>query len=113
MTPRPFHCRERQRDEGRAYPKSSCSACGRGIGTGLGTCPYDERPAHPTPTLAALNTAELIAKTPPRNSYMWTQELHAAFAKLPGNPLPTVDLLNELHQALNGACMPSDAKPGA
>lgn len=34
--PRPSNCRFRLADEGKAYPKSSCTACGKGIATGLG-----------------------------------------------------------------------------
>lgn len=33
---RPVNCRFRLQDEGKAYPRSSCAACGRGITTGLG-----------------------------------------------------------------------------
>lgn len=33
---RPEECRFRLRDEGKAYPKSGCLACGRTILTGLG-----------------------------------------------------------------------------
>lgn len=36
MDTRPAECRFRLQDEGKAYPKSSCTACGRGIATGLG-----------------------------------------------------------------------------
>lgn len=32
---RPASCRERLREEGKAYPKSSCTACGANIATGL------------------------------------------------------------------------------
>lgn len=34
--PRPADCRFRLKDEGRAYPRSSCPACGASIGKGLG-----------------------------------------------------------------------------
>ena len=34
---RPNSCRFRLRDEGKAYPRSSCLACGKTITTGLGT----------------------------------------------------------------------------
>ena len=32
---RPVNCRERSREEGRPYPRSSCPACGASISTGL------------------------------------------------------------------------------
>lgn len=32
---RPASCRERLREEGKAYPKSGCTACGANIATGL------------------------------------------------------------------------------
>ena len=34
--PRPANCRFRLHDEGKAYPKSSCSGCGRSVVTGRG-----------------------------------------------------------------------------
>jgi hypothetical protein len=34
--PRPINCRFRLVDEGKAYPRSSCTGCGRTITTGLG-----------------------------------------------------------------------------
>jgi len=34
---RPANCRFRLQDEGKSYPRSSCTACGRTVGTGLGT----------------------------------------------------------------------------
>jgi len=34
---RPLACRFRQQDEGRAYPASSCTACGRSIFGELGS----------------------------------------------------------------------------
>lgn len=38
---RPANCRFRLQDEGRAYPRSSCAACGKTITTGLGVaCTY-------------------------------------------------------------------------
>ena len=33
---RPANCRFRLQEEGKAYPRSSCKACGRSILTGLG-----------------------------------------------------------------------------
>lgn len=33
---RPANCRHRLQDEGKAYPRSSCSHCGKTITTGLG-----------------------------------------------------------------------------
>lgn len=33
---RPANCRFRLQDEGKSYPRSSCSACGKNIATGLG-----------------------------------------------------------------------------
>lgn len=33
---RPANCRFRLQEEGKAYPRSSCTACGRSILTGLG-----------------------------------------------------------------------------
>lgn len=33
---RPAGCRFRLQDEGKPYPKSSCTACGKSVGTGLG-----------------------------------------------------------------------------
>jgi hypothetical protein len=36
MDMRPADCRFRLADEGKAYPKSSCTACGRSVATGLG-----------------------------------------------------------------------------
>jgi hypothetical protein len=33
---RPLNCRFRLQDEGKAYPRSSCRECGKGITTGLG-----------------------------------------------------------------------------
>ena len=39
--PRPKNCRFRRRDEGKPYPRSSCSSCGATIATGLGgECNY-------------------------------------------------------------------------
>lgn len=36
---RPANCRFRLQDEGKAYPRSGCRACGRNIATGLmGRC---------------------------------------------------------------------------
>ena len=40
---RPADCRHRLQDEGKAYPRSSCWACGRNIMSGLGTRCYLER----------------------------------------------------------------------
>lgn len=37
MDNRPAQCRFRLQDEGKGYPRSSCSACGKTITTGLGT----------------------------------------------------------------------------
>ncbi len=34
--PRPTNCRFRRQEEGKSYPRSSCTACGKGIITGLG-----------------------------------------------------------------------------
>lgn len=34
---RPTNCRFRLQDEGKAYPRSSCQACGKGVTTGLGS----------------------------------------------------------------------------
>lgn len=34
---RPSQCRFRLRDEGKAYPRSSCDACGKTVFIGLGT----------------------------------------------------------------------------
>lgn len=43
---RPAACRFRLADEGKAYPKSSCTACGKGIATGLGRhCTVSATPA--------------------------------------------------------------------
>lgn len=36
VDPRPANCRFRLRDEGKAYPRSSCTACTRSVVTGLG-----------------------------------------------------------------------------
>lgn len=36
MDTRPAQCRFRLQDEGKGYPRSSCAACGKTIGTGLG-----------------------------------------------------------------------------
>ena len=33
---RPLNCRFRLQDEGKPYPRSGCSACGKRITTGLG-----------------------------------------------------------------------------
>lgn len=41
---RPANCRFRLRDEGKAYPRSACKACGRTVMTGLGTS-CQNRPA--------------------------------------------------------------------
>lgn len=38
---RPANCRNRLRDEGKAYPRSGCASCGDG---GLRGCPYEGRP---------------------------------------------------------------------
>lgn len=41
--PRPQGCRFRLQDEGRAYPRSGCAACGKTITTGLGrACDSDQ-----------------------------------------------------------------------
>lgn len=37
MDARPEGCRFRLQDEGKSYPRSSCTACGKTITTGLGT----------------------------------------------------------------------------
>lgn len=42
---RPIDCRFRLQDEGKGYPRSSCSACGRTITTGLGRRCYLETEA--------------------------------------------------------------------
>lgn len=36
IDPRPLNCRFCLQEEGKAYPRSSCKACGRGIADGLG-----------------------------------------------------------------------------
>lgn len=36
MDSRPLNCRFRLQEEGKSYPRSSCVACGKNIGTGLG-----------------------------------------------------------------------------
>lgn len=42
---RPLECRFRCQDEGRAYPRSSCRACGKTITTGLGVrCSFKPEP---------------------------------------------------------------------
>lgn len=38
MDNRPKNCRNRLKEEGKAYPKSSCPACGATLATGLGEC---------------------------------------------------------------------------
>lgn len=49
---RPQGCRFRLQDEGKAYPRSSCQACGRSIATGLGNkcnaLPIDPMPRQQT-----------------------------------------------------------------
>lgn len=47
IDPRPPACRFRLQDEGKAYPRSSCTACGRTITTGLGYRCYLEREEKP------------------------------------------------------------------
>ena len=42
---RPVSCRHRLQDEGKAYPRSSCAACGATITTGLGRyCQFEAAP---------------------------------------------------------------------
>ena len=42
LDPRPYDCRFRAQQEGRPYPRSSCTACGKTILTGLGRrCAFD------------------------------------------------------------------------
>ena len=38
--PRPVHCRERLKDEGKAYPRSRCFSCGANVHTGM-TCLHE------------------------------------------------------------------------
>lgn len=48
---RPFNCRHRAQDEGRPYPRSSCSHCGKTITTGLGRhCEFGHVTADPAPS---------------------------------------------------------------
>lgn len=47
MDTRPTNCRHRLHEEGKAYPRSNCQACGKNIFTGLGNvCEKDGR-THP------------------------------------------------------------------
>lgn len=48
MDTRPENCRFRLQDEGKAYPRSSCTACGKTISTGLGRhCTVGDTRAEP------------------------------------------------------------------
>lgn len=43
MDKRPANCRFRLQDEGKPYPRSSCTACGKSVATGLGShCTHAE-----------------------------------------------------------------------
>lgn len=58
---RPAACRFRLADEGKAYPKSSCTACGKGIATGLGRhCTVSATPAPAAGGLEAVAEIEAI-----------------------------------------------------
>jgi hypothetical protein len=50
MDARPADCRFRLADEGKAYPRSSCTACGRSVTTGLGTSCAHAIPGSPPTT---------------------------------------------------------------
>ena len=59
---RPADCRHRLQDEGKAYPRSSCWACGRNIMSGLGTRCYLERSSEaPAPETHLDEIARLTA----------------------------------------------------
>lgn len=53
---RPHNCRFRLQDEGKAYPRSSCSACKKTIMTGL-----DKNCTHPTPAPSTEQKGEAVA----------------------------------------------------
>ena len=48
---RPTNCRFRLQDEGKAYPRSSCKACGKHVFTGLGRECSHQSPAAPDAAL--------------------------------------------------------------
>ena len=57
--PRPTNCRFRLQDEGKSYPRSSCTACHRGILTGLGTsCAEVVGTPTPAPNAGAVKVNE-------------------------------------------------------
>lgn len=71
---RPANCRFRLQDEGKAYPKSSCTACGKGIATGLGRYCTASPAASPTSPSGVREAAELLAhlKRIPMVEWVWS-----------------------------------------
>lgn len=58
---RPKDCRFRLQDEGKGYPRSACTACGKTIMTGLGKeCTIIAPPSPPAPKEDELTHAELF-----------------------------------------------------
>jgi chorismate-pyruvate lyase len=79
--PRPVNCRHRLQDEGKAYPRSSCTACGATIATGLGrSCPRVGRPSEAQMTEPA-DVAGLVERRAPVQGYSagipWSMHLEA------------------------------------
>jgi len=60
---RPVKCRFRLQDEGKAYPRSSCTACGKGVLSGLGNKCSHTRP-QPAVTVKPLddNGSEILVR---------------------------------------------------
>jgi hypothetical protein len=57
---RPQDCRNRLRDEGKAYPRSGCLVCKDG---GLRGCPYEGARPLPTPSsIVSVDAGELVAR---------------------------------------------------
>ena len=99
---RPAECRERLREEGKAYPKSSCKACGATIATGL-------KCKHEAPKVAADIESQRKEGTPQIVIDMagamdkMTPELIAAMAPILLHPMIAAQELQiaELQEALN------------
>jgi len=92
---RPAECRERLREEGKAYPKSGCRACGAGIATGLKCKHAPATEDKEAPQKIVIDMAGAMEKLTP--------ELIAAMAPILLNPMIKAQELQiaALQEALN------------
>lgn len=92
---RPAECRERLREEGKAYPKSGCRACGANIATGLKCKRVPATEDKEAPQKIVIDMAGAMDKMTP--------ELIAAMAPILLNPMIKTQELQiaELQEALN------------